>query len=166
MQVLVLYYTKGGSTGKLAEAVALGVEGAGVHAIVRSSQEVTKEDFLGSAGIIAGSPVYFGVMAADLKRVFDEFISTRRHMENKVGAAFATGGYQTGGKETTIMSILQCMMIYGMIVVGDPMSASGHYGVACVGTPTDETKDDAHKLGRRVAELCKAIEGKLKPTKA
>lgn len=165
MQVLILYYTKGGSTRKLAEAVALGVEAAGVKAVLRSTQDVTKEDFLDSAGVIAGSPVYFGVMAADLKRVFDEFISTRRQMENKVGAAFATGGHHTGGKETTILSILQCMFIYGMIIVGDPMSASGHYGVACVGTPTEESKSDAHKLGSRVAELCKAIDGKLKLTK-
>ncbi|HEX8947444.1 MAG TPA: NAD(P)H-dependent oxidoreductase [Dissulfurispiraceae bacterium] len=165
MQVLVLYFSKGGFTRKLAEAVVQGVEGAGAHAVLKSTQEVTKEDFLASAGIVAGSPVYFGVMAADLKRVFDEFISTRRHMENKVGAAFATGGHHTGGKETTILSILQCMMIYGMIIVGDPMSASGHYGAACVGAPTDETRSDGYKLGYRVAELCKALEGKLKPTK-
>jgi NAD(P)H dehydrogenase (quinone) len=165
MQVLVLYYSKGGSTRKLAEAVAQGVESAGAKALLKSTQEVTKEDFLNSAGIIAGSPVYFGVMAADLKRVFDEFISTRRKMENKIGAAFVTGGHHTGGKETTIMSILQCMLIYGMIIVGDPMSASGHYGVACVGAPQEETKNDGFKLGTRVAELCKAIEGKLTPTR-
>ncbi len=165
MQVLVLYYSKGGSTKKLAEAVAEGVGSAGAQAVLKSTQEVTKDDFLNSSGIIAGSPVYFGIMAADLKRVFDEFISTRRRMENKVGAAFASGGHHTGGKETTIFSIIQCMMIYGMIIVGDPMNASGHYGAACVGSPNEEAKDDARKLGHRVAELCKVINGKLKPSK-
>lgn len=165
MQVLVLYYSKGGSTRRLAEAVVQGVESAGAQAVLKSTQDVTKDDFLSSAGIIAGSPVYFGVMAADLKRVFDEFISTRRKMENKIGAAFATGGHHTGGKETTIFSIIQCMMIYGMIIVGDPMSASGHYGAACIGSPNEEAKDDARKLGHRVAELCKVIDGKLKPSK-
>ena len=79
-------------------------------------------------------------------------------MENKVGAAFATGGHHTGGKETTIMSILQCMLIYGMIIVGDPMSATGHYGVACLGKPDQNALEDAFKLGARVAELC----GKIK----
>jgi NAD(P)H dehydrogenase (quinone) len=49
------------------------------------------------------------------------------------------------------------MMIYGMIVVGDPMSASGHYGVACVGAPDEKTADFAFKLGVRVAELCKRL---------
>lgn len=155
MQVLVLYYSKGGHTRMLAEEVAKGVESAGVKAVLRSTEQVTKEDFLDSAGIIAGSPVYFGVMAADLKRVFDDFVGTRRKTEDKVGAAFATGGHHTGGKETTIMSILQCMLIYGMIIVGDPMSASGHYGVACVGSPDKTAAEDALKLGARVAELCK-----------
>ncbi|MBI5189044.1 MAG: NAD(P)H-dependent oxidoreductase [Nitrospirae bacterium] len=157
MQVLVLYYSKGGNTKKLAEEVAKGVKSTGTKVIIKSTKEVTKNDFLESAGIIAGSPVYFGVMAADLKRVFDEFIGLRRKMENKVGAAFATGGHHTGGKETTIMSILQCMLIYGMIIVGDPMSASGHYGVGCVGAPDKVAADEAFKLGARVAELCKRL---------
>lgn len=157
MQVLVLYYSKGGHTKMLAEEVARGVEAAGGKAVLKNTGEVTKEDFLDSAGIIAGSPVYFGVMAADLKRVFDDFVGTRRKMEDKVGAAFATGGHHTGGKETTIMSILQCMLIYGMIIVGDPMSASGHYGVACVGSPDSAAVEDALKLGERVAELCKKL---------
>lgn len=158
MQVLVLYYSKGGNTKKLAEEVAKGVASTGIKAVLRSTKDVTKEDFLESAGIIAGSPVYFGVMAADLKRVFDEYVGIRKNMENKVGAAFATGGHHTGGKETTIMSILQCMLIYGMIIVGDPMSASGHYGVACVGAPDERTSEDGFKLGVRVAELCKKLQ--------
>lgn len=158
MQVLVLYYSKGGKTKRLAEEIAKGVESAGTKAVLRSTQEVTKEDFLESAGVIAGSPVYFGVMAADLKRIFDEFISVRRKMEDRVGAAFATGGHPTGGKETTIMSILQCLLIYGMIIVGDPMSASGHYGVGCVGEPDERASDEAVKLGARVAELCKRLQ--------
>ena len=157
MQVLVLYYSKGGNTKKLAEIVAGGVESTGVKALLKNTEEVTKDDFLNSGGVVAGSPVYFGVMAADLKRVFDDFVGTRKKMENKVGAAFATGGHQTGGKETTILSILQCMLIYGMIVVGDPMSATGHYGVACLGAPDEKAEDEGFKVGVRVAELCKKM---------
>lgn len=157
MQVLVLYYSKGGNTRRLAEEVAKGVESAGAKALLRSTADVTKDDFTDSAGVIAGSPVYFGVMAWELKKIFDEFVGTRKKMENKVGAAFATGAHPSGGKETTIFSIIQCMLIYGMIVVGDPMSASGHYGVACVGAPDDQAKEYAFKLGARVAELCKKL---------
>ena len=158
MQVLILYYSKGGNTRKLAERIGEGVESvSGVKALLKSTQEVKKEDFVDSAGIIAGSPVYFGAMAYDLKRVIDEFVGVRKKMENKVGAAFATSGDPSGGKETTIISIIQCLLIYGMIVVGDPMDATGHYGVACVGAPDEKMSENGRKLGRRVAELCKKL---------
>ena len=158
MQILVLYHSKGGNTRKLAERIGEGVESvSGAKALLKSTQEVKKEDFVDSAGIIAGSPVYFGAMAWDLKRVFDEFVVIRKKMENKVGAAFATSGDPSGGKETTIISIIQCLLIYGMIVVGDPMDATGHYGVACVGAPDEKISENGRKLGRRVAELCKKL---------
>lgn len=160
MQLLVLYYSKGGNTRKLAEAVAEGVNSVdGADAVMKSTGEVAQDDFLAADAVIAGSPVYFGVMAADLKRVFDEFIGTRKRMEGKIGAAFATSGDPTGGKETTMMSILQCLMIYGMIIVGDPMEATGHYGTACSGAPDADALDNAKKLGRRVAEVTKKLRG-------
>jgi len=108
---------------------------------------------------VAGSPVYFGVMAAQLKDVFDRFVGVRKRMEGKVGAAFATSGDATGGKETTMMSIIQALLIYGMVIVGDPMSATGHYGVACVGAPDQKALENGAKLGRRVAELAKRLQG-------
>ncbi len=155
MQVLVLYHSKGGNTRRLAQAVADGVGTvSGTQPVLKSTEEVTKEDFLNAKGVIAGSPVYFGGMAAELKKIFDDFVSTRKQMENKVGAAFTTSGDVTGGKETTMLSIIQCFFIYGMIVVGDPMSATGHYGVACVGAPDGAALSNGEKLGRRVAELC------------
>jgi NAD(P)H dehydrogenase (quinone) len=158
MQVLILYYSKGGNTGKLAEAIARGVEKVeGVKALMKNTDEVTKEDFLSSQGVIAGSPVYFGTMSAGLKKVFDETITIRKKMEGKIGAAFATSHDPTGGKETTIMSILQAMLINGMIIVGDPMSATGHYGLACAGAPDERTSENAMKLGARVAELAKKL---------
>jgi NAD(P)H dehydrogenase (quinone) len=158
MQVLVLYYSRTGNTRKLAEAVSEGVESVeGVHCLFRSSEEVLKEDFIESDGIIAGSPVYFGVMAAELKKVFDDFVTVRKKMENKVGSAFATGGDVSGGKETTMLSIIQAMLIYGMIIVGDPMDATGHYGVACVGAPDASARQNGFKLGVRVAQLVKKL---------
>ena len=154
MKILVLYFSKGGNTRKLAEAVAQGVDGLdGVEAVLKTCEQVSKDDFLGAKGIVAGSPVYFGGMAAELKLVFDGFVSTRRKMEGKVGAAFTTSGDATGGKETTLMGILQAFMIYGMVVTGDPMAATGHYGTACVGAPDEKTLENGRLLGRRVGEL-------------
>ncbi|RJQ65438.1 MAG: flavodoxin family protein [Desulfobacteraceae bacterium] len=160
MKILVLYYSKGGNTRKLAEAVAEGIgQVAGAEAVLRRTEEVSRDDFVGSAGIIAGSPVYFGSMAAPLKKVFDDFVGARKRMENKIGAAFTTSADPTGGKETTILSILQALLIYGMIIVGDPLSATGHYGVASVGAPDSGALENARKLGRRVAELAKQVHG-------
>ncbi len=158
MKVLVLYYSKGGNTRKLAEAVAEGVgEVEGVEGILRRTREVSKDDFVAAQGLIVGSPVYFGTMAADLKKILDDFVGIRRKMENKVGAAFATAGDASGGKETTMMSIIQALLIYGMIIVGDPLSATGHYGTACVGAPDAAACENGRKLGRRVAELVKRL---------
>jgi NAD(P)H dehydrogenase (quinone) len=158
MQVLVLYFSKTGNTKKLAEDVVEGVkENKDVECILKSVADVTEDDFLGSDAIIAGSPVYFGTMAYQLKKVFDKFVHLRPKMENKIGAAFATSGAVNGGNETTMMSIIQAMLIYGMIVVGDPMSATGHYGITCMGIPDDTVSDNAKKLGNRVAELVKKL---------
>jgi len=160
MQILVLYYSRSGNTKKLAEEIVKGIEEVeGVKALLKNTDEVTKDDFVESDGVIAGSPVYFGVMAAPLKKIFDEFVGIRKRMENKIGAAFATSGDPTGGKETTMLSIIHALLIYGMIIVGDPMSATGHYGVACVGAPDEKTKENARKLGARVAELSKKLRG-------
>jgi NAD(P)H dehydrogenase (quinone) len=160
MQILILYFSKGGNTRKLAQAIAEGVDGVeGAKAVLRNTAEVSKDDFVDSAGVIAGSPVYFGVMAAELKKIFDEFVGVRKKMENKVGAAFATSGDATGGKETTMMSIIQVLLIYGMVIAGDPMSATGHYGVGCVGAPDEKARENGMKLGRRVAELALKLQG-------
>ena len=56
-----------------------------------------------------------------------------------------------------MMSIIQAMLIYGMIIVGDPMDATGHYGVACLGSPDASARQHGFKLGARVAELVKKL---------
>ncbi len=158
MNVLVLYYSKGGNTRRLAEAIADGARSVDdTMVVLKHTDEVTKEDFLAADGIVAGSPVYFGSMAAALKAVFDEFVGVRRQMENKIGAAFATSGDPSGGKETTMLAIIQAFLIYGMVIVGDPLSATGHYGTACVGVPDVKALDNGAKLGRRVARIARRI---------
>jgi NAD(P)H dehydrogenase (quinone) len=158
MQVLVMYHSKTGHTKRLAEEIAKGVgEVGGVACIVKSTADVTKDDFVAADGVIAGSPVYFGTMAAELKAVFDQFVGVRKKMEGKIGAAFATSGDPSGGKETTLMSIIQAFLIYGMIVAGDPLDATGHYGVSCVGSPDRDALMNAALLGKRVASLVKKL---------
>ncbi len=158
MQLLVLYYSRTGNTKRLAQAVAEGAAKVnGVEVLLRTPDEITMDTFRDSDAVIAGSPVYYGGPAAELKKVFDDFLSVRKHMEGKLGAAFATSAHPTGGKETTLMAILQAMLIYGMIVMGDPLQAGGHYGVACAGAPDAHTMEAAQKLGARVAETANRL---------
>jgi NAD(P)H dehydrogenase (quinone) len=160
VQVLVTFYSRGGNTKKLAEEIVRGVQQVkDVKCVLKPVAEVTKEDFVQSDGIIAGSPVYFGTMAAELKGLFDNCVGVRSKMGDKIGAAFATSAHPSGGKETTIISIVQAMLINGMIVVGDPLDAGGHYGVCCAGAPDKETSESAFKMGKRVAELVKKLKG-------
>ncbi len=153
-----MYYSRTVNPKKLAEHIAEGVQDVkDVKCVLKPVSEITKDDFLLSDGIIAGSPVYFGTMAAEMKAVFDKFVGIRQQMGDKVGAAFATSADQSGGKETTIISIIQAMLIYGMIITGDPLDATGHYGVSCVGAPDEQTAMNAKKLGKKVALLVKKL---------
>ena len=96
-------------------------------------------------------------MASELKNIFDKYVGIRENMENKVGAAFSTSADQSGEKETTIISIIEAMLIYGMIIVGDPLDATGHYGLSCTGYPDKKTIENSRKLGNRVASLIKKL---------
>lgn len=153
-KILIVYYSRAGNTEKLAKAVAEGVQEGGGDPTLKRVDEVDINELPEFDGIIAGSPVYFGTMAAELKKFFDESIVVRKKMFNKVGAAFATSAHRTGGKETTIISILQAMLIEGMIVVGDPFETGGHYGAA----GSDEAGlKEGRAVGKRVAELAGMI---------
>ena len=93
-QILIVYYSRGGNTEKLAKAVAEGVREAGGHPSIKTVDEVDINTLPDYDGIIAGSPVYFGMMAAELKKFFDEsVVVVRKKLTNKVGAAFTTGAH-------------------------------------------------------------------------
>ena len=108
-KILVIYYSKTGNTKKLAEEIVKGIkEVKDIKCVLKTTSEVTKEDFLTSDGIIAGSPVYFGTMVSELKHVFDKFVGIRKKMGDKIGAAFATSGDESGGKEPTQSGGIVC----------------------------------------------------------
>jgi len=114
---------------------------------------VSENDFIGSDGIIAGSPSYLGSMSAELKSVFDNFIHLRSRMKNKIGAAFAASAGPDGGTETTILSIIQAMLVYGMIISGNPGQTAGNYGVSCEGHPDEKDLENAVIFGENVSQI-------------
>jgi NAD(P)H dehydrogenase (quinone) len=160
--ILIVYFSQSGNTEKLAQAIARGAERKDVLAEVKRVEATTNNDLTRADAIIVGSPVYFGSMAAPIKEMFDKSVAIRRQLKNKIGAAFATAGHHTGGKETTMLSIIQAMLIHEMIVVGDPISAGGHYGAATTGAPDAEAIRQAEALGARVAELVHRLKTGLK----
>ncbi len=151
----VIYYSRGGNTEKMAGFVAQGVNEEGIEVELKKAEDATLEDLLGWAGIIVGSPTYYGLAAAPIKDLFDRSVKYHGELEGKVGAAFSSSANIGGGNETTIISILQMMLIHGMIVWGS--SKGDHYGPVSIGAPDERVITQCRTLGKRVAELVKKL---------
>jgi len=152
LRVLIIYDSKTGNTEKMALAVAEGAkEAEGIDVIVRKAEKITNEDLLKADGIIIGSPTYYGQMSGKIKAVFDESVKIHGKLEGKVGAAFTSSGGVASGAETTIISILEAMLVHGMIIQG--RASSGHYGAAAVGAPKEREIKRCKELGKMAADL-------------
>lgn len=123
---------------------------------VKKVEQASLEDLLNADGIIMGSPVYYGSMAGKLKTFIDESVKYHGKLEGKVGAAFTSSGGTATGAETTLLSILQTMLVHGMVVQG--CSDNKHYGAAAVGAPKEEDLEYCRNLGKRVANLVIKLE--------
>ncbi len=156
-KVLIIYDSRSGNTAKMAEEVAAGARLSGVEVELKKADESKPEDLLDADGIILGSPNHFGTMSEKMKAFINDSVKVRKKMENKVGAAFSSSGTIGGGGETTVFSLIQAMMIHSMIIVGDPLDATGHYGAVGIGAPDDNTADICRKLGKRVGDLVKRL---------
>jgi NAD(P)H dehydrogenase (quinone) len=98
-----------------------------------------------------GSPTYYGQMSAKLKALIDESTKIHGELEGKVGAAFTSSGGTASGAETTLISIMQAMLIHGMILQG--RAKDKHYGATAVGSPNESEVDSCKELGKKVANL-------------
>ncbi len=156
-KVLIVYDSRTGNTERMAMAVLEGVKQSGVNAETKRAGECTLDDLQEANGIILGSPTHFGTMSERMKKLIGESVKIRGKLENKIGAAFTSSGGVSGGNETTLISLIQAMLIHGMIVIGDPMEATGHYGAVAIGGPDERALDVCKKLGKRVGELVKKL---------
>jgi len=154
----IIYYSRTGNTEKMAEFVGQGVKMEEVEAELKKVEETSLEDLLSWDGIIVGSPTYYGLVAAPIKDLFDRSVKYHGKLEGKVGGAFSSAANIGGGNETTIMSILQMMLIHGMIVQGS--SRGDHYGPVSIGSPDERVEGQCKALGRRVARLVKKLSKK------
>ena len=154
-KVLVVYYSRSGNTEKMARLVAEGIQAEGVEAVVKPVQQTSADELLAYDGIAAGSPTYYGSMAWELKKLFDESVEFHGKLDGKAGAAFSSAANIGGGNETTIMDIVDAMLIHGMIVQGDP--AGDHYGRVSIGAPDSRVEEQCRRTGQRLARLVKKL---------
>ncbi len=151
----VSYYSRSGNTQKMAEFVSQRVKEEGVEVELKRIEDTTLEDLLAWDGIIVGSPTYYGGAAAPVKDLFDRSVKYHGRLEGKVGGAFASSANIGGGNETTIVSILQMMLIHGMIVQGS--SQGDHYGPVSIEKPDERVRVQCKALGKKIARLVKKL---------
>lgn len=164
VKVLVTYHSRSGNTERMADAVVAGAKAVpGTDVVMKRVGQVTAEDLFAADAVVVGSPVYWSNMAGEVKTFFDNWqfkfgVFPEFKMKNKVGAAFATGGQLSSGKEVTMLTILAAMLGNQMIVV----SGGGAFGASATtegDSPGIDNKElaDARALGQRVAEVTKLV---------
>lgn len=160
IKILVAYHSVTGNTERMAQGVVEGAKAVpGTIVALKRVQEVTAQDLFGADAVVVGSPVYWSNMAGEVKTFFDNWqlkfgVFPEFKMRDKVGAAFATGGQISSGKELAMLSILGAMLGNQMIVV----SGGGAFGASATtegDSPgiDDKELDGARQLGKRVAEV-------------
>ena len=152
---IVVYYSRSGNTQQMAEAIAGAMNAAGLETNCVSADNVQADELPAYDAIVIGSPCYYGQMAAPVKQLIDDLVSRHGQLNGKVGAAFASSANVAGGTETTILGIIDAMLIAGMVVQGDPQGA--HYGPVSIGRPDEKAKQQCERRGQRVAELTKRL---------
>ena len=153
--VLVAYYSRSGNTEAMARHVATGAKSAGATVEVKQVSDVSMEDLLAADAVVLGSPTYYGTMAAGVKDLLDRSVELHGQLEGKVGGAFASAGGVGGGQQTTIVAILQALLVHGMVLQGDP--SGDHYGPVAVGKPDDRSAEQCRRWGERLAALAQRL---------
>ena len=156
-EVLVLYYSRYGSTAALAAQIVRGinaVDGASarlrtvppVSADTEATQAdvpdsgppfVTHADLSECDGLVLGSPTRFGNMAAALKYFLDGTggLWLAGQLEGKPGGVFTSTSSLHGGQESTLLTMALPLLHHGMLLVGIPYSETALSTTDSGGTP-------------------------------
>jgi NAD(P)H dehydrogenase (quinone) len=152
VDLLVLYYSVGGSVRRMAELVAEGVERVpGAAARLRTVPKIGAEksfseegppycelaDLEECAGLALGSPTRFGNMAAPLKHFLDgtSLLWHRGALAGKPACVFTSTSSLHGGQETTLVSMMLPLLHHGMLVLGLPYTQAEINATRSGGTP-------------------------------
>jgi NAD(P)H dehydrogenase (quinone) len=152
-KILVIYYSQSGNTEKMAKAICEGIEKEKVEYALKKIEDTKADDLLKFDGILIGSPTYYGTMAYQIKELLDDSVKFHGSLDGKIGGAFSSSANIGGGNETTILDILNAMLIHGMIIQGDP--SGDHYGPVAIGAPDTRATRQCVRFGQRMAKLIK-----------
>lgn len=156
-QILVCYFSKSGTTERMAEEIVRGIKKskAEVEVDLLKVNEVDVKTLPDYDGLILGSPTYYGLPAAEIKGLLDESVTHHGDLEGMVGGAFTSSANPGGGNETTILAMLEALVIHGMVVKGMP--EGDHYGPIVVGEPSDRELKQCKKYGSEIAKLVRKL---------
>jgi len=152
-KVLVIYYSRSGNTELMAKRINDAIRDEKLDVTCKKVEETDPDELLEIDGFVIGSPTYYGTMAAEIKKFLDDSIKHHGKLDGKVGAAFSSAASM--GQETTVLSILEALLIHGMIIQGD--AKGHHYGVTSLGKPKENDLQRCKRFGQRFAKLVKQI---------
>jgi NAD(P)H dehydrogenase (quinone) len=155
--VLILYYSRTGSTALLAQQIARGVESIqGIEARLRTvpsispvceatapevpetgAPYVTTEDLKNCAGLALGSPTRFGNMASPMKYFWDttSALWLSGALVDKPACVFSSSTSMHGGQEATLLSMMIPLFHHGMVMLGVPYTCPALTTTRSGGTP-------------------------------
>ena len=155
MKVLIVYDSRTGNTEEMAYAVSKGIEENGLEPILKKVDEASVDELTSVQALILGSPVYYGLPTGKIKEFIDQSVKYHGKLTHLVGGAFCSAGGTHTGSESTILALIDVMLVHGMIVQGNPHG--NHYGPAAVGSPDDKVVEQCKKLAERVTKLVKKL---------
>lgn len=167
--VLVLYYSRHGSTKRLADAIAQGISSQNVPVIVRTVKsindssstsedvsndasstvpEVTLQELEQCSALALGSPTRFGNMAAPVKHFLDSTSSQwlKGALIDKPACVFTSSSSMHGGQESTLLSMMIPLIHHGMVICGIPYSEPELHNTNMGGSPYGVTHVAHHSL--------------------
>ena len=156
-EILVLYYSRGGSVARLARQIARGIEEVpGMQARLRTvppvaavtqqaappvpddgAPYVQASDLADCVGLALGSPTRFGNMAAPVKHFLDGLGAqwASGTLAGKPAAAFTSTATQHGGQESTLLTMHVPLLHHGCVIVGIPFTEPLLSSTRSGGTP-------------------------------
>jgi NAD(P)H dehydrogenase (quinone) len=187
--ILVLFYSRNGSTSEMARQIGRGIELGGMEARLRTVPAISTEceavapsipesgalyatldDLKNCSGLALGSPTRFGNMAAPLKYFLDgtSNLWLTGALVGKPASVFTSTASLHGGQETTLMSMLLPLLHHGMLITGLPYSESALVETSGGGTPYGASHhagpDGKRPLDQHETQLCRALGQRLAKT--